>query len=92
MRTGLENFMLSLELEWDGDVEFGFSWAVVEIVRADIVAYHETDDVDDDLMLGWYMIRQDSLGFVYVDYFARADEVEAVRAEFESDYSEWLDA
>ena len=92
MRTGLENFMLSLELEWDGDVEFGVSWAVVEIARADIVAYHETDEVDDDLMLGWYMIRQDSLGFVYVDYFARVADLEAVRSELESAYSEWLDA
>ena len=92
MRTGLENFMLSLGLEWDGDVEFGFAWAVVEIDRADIVAYLETDDVDDDLMLGWYMVRQDSLGFVYVDYYAHADEIDAVREELESAYSEWLDA
>ena len=91
MRTGLENFMLDLELEWDGDVEFGFAWAVVEIVRADIVAYLETDDVDDDLMLGWYMIRQDSLGFVYVDYFAHVADLETVRAELEEAYWEWLD-
>lgn len=103
MRTTLENLMVAMicagwARDSSGDVESPTgAFAIVEIDGTEKAHQYSTEDSELDELLysekakGFYFVREDSSGNVFVESDLTLGEAEQRFMETELDYVEWLD-
>ena len=87
MRSDFENWVLEAELDWSGEDDFGYSFAVFEFTEEDLAEFRKTSN--EAVRLGWYFVEWDAQGFVST-YGGTEDYVRQVWDNCENHYSEWL--